>query len=43
MGGREAEPVAAHGMPHSISLVLPPLSLVIFKGAGVIATPSGSR
>jgi 1,4-alpha-glucan branching enzyme len=32
MGGREAEPIAAHGMPYSISLVLPPLSLVIFKG-----------
>jgi 1,4-alpha-glucan branching enzyme len=31
MGGVMAEPVAASGRPHSLSLTLPPLSTLIFE------------
>ncbi len=34
MGGAEAAPVPAHGRMHSLSLTLPPLSVVFFKAAG---------
>jgi 1,4-alpha-glucan branching enzyme len=30
-GGREASPVPSHGRDHSLSLTLPPLSMVVFK------------
>ncbi|MFH1078916.1 MAG: alpha amylase C-terminal domain-containing protein, partial [Pseudomonadota bacterium] len=33
MGGVEATPVPYHGGQHSLSLVLPPLGLVVFKGS----------
>ena len=33
MGGAEAAPVPAHGRMHSLSLTLPPLSVVYFKAA----------
>ena len=33
MGGVEAAPVPAHGRMHSLSLTLPPLSVVFFKAA----------
>ena len=33
MGGVEAAPVPAHGRMHSLSLTLPPLSVVCFKAA----------
>jgi 1,4-alpha-glucan branching enzyme len=33
MGGAEAAPVPAHGRMHSLSLTLPPLSMVFFKAA----------
>ena len=32
MGGREASPVPFHGKSHSLSLTLPPLSIVFFRG-----------
>ena len=31
-GGLEAEPVPSHGRPHSLSLTLPPLAALFFKG-----------
>jgi 1,4-alpha-glucan branching enzyme len=34
MGGAEAAPVAVHGRPFSLNLVLPPLSVVLFKSVG---------
>ncbi len=33
MGGAEAAPVPAHGRMHSLSLTLPPLSMICFKAA----------
>src|SRR5690606_21531771 len=33
MGGCEAAPVPAHGRMHSLSLTLPPLSVLFFKAA----------
>ncbi|MGH9432688.1 MAG: 1,4-alpha-glucan branching enzyme, partial [Terriglobia bacterium] len=42
-GGLEAEPIAAHGRPFSLSLILPPLATVIFKNSsGPTEAPSGS-
>jgi 1,4-alpha-glucan branching enzyme len=35
LGGVEASPLAAHGRPHSLSLTLPPLSVVFFKSVGI--------
>ncbi|MBI2312339.1 MAG: 1,4-alpha-glucan branching protein GlgB [Betaproteobacteria bacterium] len=35
LGGVEAAPVAAHGRYHSLSLVLPPLSVLLLKREGV--------
>jgi len=32
LGGVEAEPIPFHGRPYSLSLTLPPLSIVCFKG-----------
>ena len=32
LGGVEASPVGAHGRPHSVSLTLPPLSVLYLKG-----------
>jgi 1,4-alpha-glucan branching enzyme len=34
MGGAEAAPVAVHGRYFALNLVLPPLSVVLFKSAG---------
>ena len=31
MGGADAEPVIAHGRPHSLNLIVPPLGAVFFK------------
>ena len=31
LGGVEAQPVAAHGRPQSLSITLPPLSILFFK------------
>ncbi|HSD20723.1 MAG TPA: 1,4-alpha-glucan branching protein GlgB [Anaeromyxobacter sp.] len=31
LGGQEAEPMAAHGRPHSLSLTLPPLGALFFR------------
>jgi 1,4-alpha-glucan branching enzyme len=33
-GGVHAQPVAAHGRPHSVSLTLPPLSALILRHEG---------
>jgi len=30
-GGKQSEPIEKHGLPHSISLTLPPLGILIFK------------
>lgn len=34
LGGLEAAPVGAHGRPHSITMTLPPMSVVFFKSTG---------
>ncbi len=34
LGGVEAAPVGAHGRPYSLTLTLPPLAVVYFKGSG---------
>ena len=31
LGGLEAEPMAAHGRPHSLALTLPPLGALFFR------------
>jgi len=31
MGGVEAAPVPSHGLPHTLVMTLPPLSVVFFK------------
>jgi 1,4-alpha-glucan branching enzyme len=31
MGGVETAPISIHGKSHSLSLTLPPLSLLVFK------------
>ncbi len=31
LGGRHSDPIAWHGLPHSLSLTLPPLGIVILK------------
>jgi 1,4-alpha-glucan branching enzyme len=31
LGGRQAEEIAAHGRPYSVSLSLPPLGILFFK------------
>ena len=33
-GGVESEPVEAHGRPHSVSLILPPLAVLFFRSPG---------
>jgi 1,4-alpha-glucan branching enzyme len=34
LGGRQAESIAMHGRPYSLSLTLPPLAIEFFKRAG---------
>ena len=31
LGGKQAEEIAAHGRPYSLSLTLPPLGILFFK------------
>jgi len=33
-GGVEAQPVSVHGRPHSLTITLPPLAAVYFRGEG---------
>ena len=42
-GGFDAEPIPMHGRPYSLSLTVPPLSVMFFKGRGVpaLAVPPG--
>ena len=31
LGGRQSEPIPAHGQPHSVSVFLPPLAVLYFR------------
>jgi 1,4-alpha-glucan branching enzyme len=42
LGGVVAEPVAWHGRPHSLSVTLPPLAILVFKPRPT-GEPTGSR
>jgi 1,4-alpha-glucan branching enzyme len=33
-GGAEAQPISVHGRPHSLTITLPPLAAVYFRGDG---------
>jgi 1,4-alpha-glucan branching enzyme len=43
LGEVEAAPIPAHGRPYSLTLVLPPLGIVLLKSEGPTASASGDR